>query len=553
MNDLVVRLLLKTSGFDADLGKAKKSADDFASQLGGKLAGMVGKFAGALTAVVGSAMTFESVIRGSQTTSDEFDRVVRSATTTVESFFTAISTGDFTSFNRGLDDIIARARTANDALDQLGNTTMSYNYFNARNQADFAEAITVLRDKNATADEKAAAKATADRIMGSQKEITEQLALRSRNAIAALVSEKNTLNLNKISRIDIDDVLALDVSSMGDTIKEDLKAAYNEYVGIYNKMKERYTTLEATSEIGVFNRVVNQEALDEAMQGITDKYKQAILFNEILVRNSDDWLQNLIQIQQTSDNAVRGMAQMERQLNRASQSGTGGSGTKSGKAASAKSTFPVVIGQVGYSTPIGEKMLRAMNGEKFEPIEVPIVIDEQVDEEDLSGKWAEHLEKIENMNEALRNTGDIFGSLGGIMGSFGNDMGAWIMNSIGSVANMIAELQSLATARGVAEAASKPFPFNLAAMATVVATIASIFSSLPKFAEGGVVGGSSYFGDKLIARVNSGETILTQNQAARALSMMNGGNVRVTGDVRLNGKDIYISLRNYMSASGNKL
>ena len=34
MNDLVVRLLLKTAGFDADLGKAKKSADDFASQLG---------------------------------------------------------------------------------------------------------------------------------------------------------------------------------------------------------------------------------------------------------------------------------------------------------------------------------------------------------------------------------------------------------------------------------------------------------------------------------------------------------------------------------------
>lgn len=553
MNDLVVRLLLKTSGFDADLGKAKKSANDFASQLSGKVVGGVMKLAGAFAAVGGAAMTYESIIRGSQTTSDEFDRVVRSATTTVESFFTAISTGDFTSFNRGLDDIIARARTANDALDQLGNTTMSYNYFNARNQADFAEAITVLRDKNATADEKAAAKATADRIMGSQKEITEQLALRSRNAIAALVSEKNTLNLNKISRIDIDDVLALDVSSMGDTIKEDLKAAYNEYVGIYNKMKERYTTLEATSEIGVFNRVVNQEALDEAMQGITDKYKQAILFNEILVRNSDDWLQNLIQIQQTSDNAVRGMAQMERQLNRASQSGTGGSGTKSGKATSAKSTFPVVIGQVSYSTPIGEKMLRSMNGEKFEPIEVPIVIDEQVDEEDLSGKWGEHVKKIEDMNSALGSTGEIFGSLGGIMSSFGEDMGAWIMNSIGNVANMIIKLQSLATAEGIVAAFKKPFPANIAAAATVVSTIASIFASLPKFAEGGVVGGSSYFGDKLIARVNSGETILTQNQAARALSMMNGGNVRVTGDVRLNGKDIYISLRNYMSASGNKL
>lgn len=552
MSDILARLLLNTSDYDSKLKKAKGSTTDFATAIAGKAAGAAMKLAGALTAVAGSAMTFESIIRGSQTTSDEFDRVIRSVTTSVETFFTAVSTGDFTAFNRGLDDMIARARLANDALDQLGNTTMSYNYFNAKNQADFAEAITVLRDKNATADEKAAAKATADRIMGSQKEITEQLALRSKNAIAALVSEKNTLNLNKISRVDIDDVLALDVSAMGDTMKEDLKAAYKEYENIYNKMKEQYTTLEETSEIGVFNRVVNQKGLDQAMEGITEKYKHAILFNEILVRNSDDWLQNLIGIQQTSDNAVRSMAQMERQLNRASQTSTGGSSSKGGKKKG--DMMPVVIPQFHYDTPIGKKMLEAMNGKKFDPIEIPIVIEEEnIEEEDIAGKWAERTKKIEEMNAALGHTGDIFSSLGGIMGSFGNEMGAWIMNSIGSVAQMIKELQSLATARGVAEAASKPFPLNLAAMATVVATVASIFSSLPKFADGGVVGGSSFFGDKLLARVNSGEMILNQGQQARLLSMTEGGNVRVTGDVRLNGKDIYISLRNYMASSGNKL
>ena len=554
MSDILARLLLNTSDYDSKLKKAKGSTTDFATAIAGKAAGAAMKLAGALTAVAGSAMTFESIIRGSQTTSDEFDRVIRSVTTSVETFFTAVSTGDFTAFNRGLDDMIARARLANDALDQLGNTTMSYNYFNAKNQADFAEAITVLRDKNATADEKAAAKATADRIMGSQKEITEQLALRSKNAIAALVSEKNTLNLNKISRVDIDDVLALDVSAMGDTMKEDLKAAYKEYENIYNKMKEQYTTLEATSEIGVFRSVVNQKGLDQAMEGITEKYKHAILFNEILVRNSDDWLQNLIGIQQTSDNAVRSMAQMERQLNRASQTSTGGSSSNGGGKKKGN-MMPVVIPQFHYDTPIGKKMLEAMNGKKFEPIEIPIVIEEEnIEEEDIAGKWAERTKKIEEMNAALGHTGEIFSSLGGVMGSFGNEMGAWIMNSIGSVAQMVKELQSLATARGVAEAASKPFPFNLAAMATVVATVDSIFSSLPKFADGGVVGGSSYFGDKLLARVNSGETILTNKMAGRALAMIDGGsNVRVSGDVRLNGKDIYISLRNYMASSGNKL
>ena len=157
------------------------------------------------------------------------------------------------------------------------------------------------------------------------------------------------------------------------------------------------------------------------------------------------------------------------------------------------------------------------------------------------------------MNSALSSTGEIFGSLGGVMASFGDDMGAWMMQSLGNVANMIVQLQSLATANGVASASKLPFPANIAGIATVVATIASIFSSLPKFADGGIVGGSSYFGDKFLARVNSGEAVLTQSQQARALSLMNGSNVRVSGDVRLSGKDIYISLRNYMSSSGNKL
>lgn len=552
MNDLVVRLLLKTAGFDADLGKAKNSVDAFAKQITSNVTGAVMKFAGALTAVAGAASAFEGVIRGSQTTSDEFDRVMRTAKTSVESFFTAVSTGDFTAFNRGLDDIISRARLANDALDQLGNTTMSYGYFNARNQAELADALTILRDKNATASEKEAAKAAADRIMGNQKEITEQLRVRTQNAIAALVTEKNTLGLNNITKLDIDEILALDVSAMGDAIKEDLKASYKEYEAIYNSMVGKYTTLQATSELGKFEKKVDYVGLNKAMESVTNKYQMAILYNEILVRNSDDWLRNLIGIQQASDNADRSLANMQRQLNRAGQSESGGGKTSGVKKNGLQ--MPIVVSQVQYNTELGKKVLEWMNGKEVPVIKAEIEIEgEDIDEEDLSGKWGEHLKDIENMNSALSSTGEIFGSLGGVMASFGDDMGAWMMQSLGNVANMIVQLQSLATANGVASASKLPFPANIAGIATVVATIASIFSSLPKFADGGIVGGSSYFGDKLLARVNSGEAVLTQSQQARALSLMNGSNVRVSGDVRLSGKDIYISLRNYMSSSGNKL
>lgn len=557
MSDILTRLLLNTSDYDSKLKKAKGSTQDFGSAIVGTATGAVMKLAGALTAVAGSAMTFESVIRGSQTTSDEFDRVVRSVTTAVESFFTAVSTGDFTAFNRGLDDIIARARLANDALDQLGNTTMSYGYFNARNQADFAEAITVLRDKNATAAEKEAAKATADRIMGSQKEITEQLRRRSEEAAAALVTEGNTIGLNNIKRLDIDKVLGLDVSAMGSEEKAALAKRYEEYTKLYNQVVAKNTkTTTMNTTAGAFNLdQTDYDAVAREMESVTAEYQDAILYNEILVRQSDDWLQNLINIYQASDNAVRSMAGMEKMLNRASQAGTGGSGVSSGGKVSGKraDVMPTVIPQIQYDTPIGKKILEAMNGKKFEPIEIPIVIEEDVQEEDLSGRWAEHTKRIEDMNSALGSTGEIFGNLGGIMASFGEDMGAWLLGTVGNIAQMIVQLNALATANGVASASKLPFPANIAAIATVVATIASVFASLPKFADGGIVGGSSFFGDKLLARVNSGEMILNQGQQARLLSMTEGGNVRVTGDVRLNGKDIYISLRNYMASSGNRL
>ena len=544
---------MNTSDYDSKLGKAKKSSQNFAAEINSKVSASMAKLGGAFAAATGTAMTFESVIRGSQTTSDEFDRVIRSAKSSVDSFFTALSTNDFTAFNMGLGEMISRARAANDALDQLGNTTMSYGYFNAKNQAEFTEAITTLRDKNATTAEREAAKATADRIMGSQKEITAQLEKRSTEAVAALVSEGNTLGLNNIKRIDIDKILMLDVSAMGSSEKEALAKRYKEYTELYTAAMKRNTEAQyIQGNFGVTQiDVVNHEKVAAEMVGITEQYQDAILYNEILVRKSDDWLKNLISIYQASDNAVRSAASMEKMLNRTTQSEGGGtSGTK-------KRELPVVVSQVSYDTPIGKKMLEYMNGKTFEPVKVPIVIDEEIEEEDLSGKWAEHLKKqqkeLENFNLALSSTADIFGNLGSIAGSAGADFLAMTAQSLGGIAQMIMQLQALCTAQGVASASKLPFPANLAAIATVVATIASVFSGLPKFAEGGVVGGSSYFGDKLLARVNSGEMILNQGQQARLLSMTDGGNVRVSGDVRLSGKDIFISLRNYMAASGNKL
>lgn len=97
----------------------------------------------------------------------------------------------------------------------------------------------------------------------------------------------------------------------------------------------------------------------------------------------------------------------------------------------------------------------------------------------------------EQYAESLGYIGNAFGSMGQMAAQFGNDGMSFALNSIGSIAQMIVQLQGLATANGVASAMSLPFPANLAAIATVVGTVANIFASLPKFATGGIVPGTS--------------------------------------------------------------
>lgn len=86
---------------------------------------------------------------------------------------------------------------------------------------------------------------------------------------------------------------------------------------------------------------------------------------------------------------------------------------------------------------------------------------------------------------------------------------------IGNSMAVIGAKQAESLASGTASAASLPFPANLAAIAGVIAAIVGIFSSIKSvgnFATGGIVGGSSFFGDRITANVNSGEMILNGRQ-----------------------------------------
>ena len=135
------------------------------------------------------------------------------------------------------------------------------------------------------------------------------------------------------------------------------------------------------------------------------------------------------------------------------------------------------------------------------------------------------------------------------------------MTSIATAIPMIAALTTAKNAEATANAnaavtagassvASIPILGPIMAVAAVGSIIAA-FASIPKFATGGIIGGSSFIGDNMIARVNSGEMILNGTQQKNLFNLLDGkGNVTgSSGEVvfKIAGKDLVGNLNNQMS------
>ncbi|WP_455094411.1 hypothetical protein [Prevotella koreensis] len=179
----------------------------------------------------------------------------------------------------------------------------------------------------------------------------------------------------------------------------------------------------------------------------------------------------------------------------------------------------------------------------------------------------------ENQQNAMQSTAEIAGQLGNSFSSLSSIFNAVADSStaaimemvsttlqgasqiISSIMGLIAAKEGEAMASGVASAAAMPFPANIAAIASVTAaiisTFAGIISSAQKFADGGIVGGGSLYGDKILARVNSGEMILNGKQQKKLFDILdNGGAIGNGAQIqqiqwKIKGADLYGTLKNF--------
>lgn len=133
---------------------------------------------------------------------------------------------------------------------------------------------------------------------------------------------------------------------------------------------------------------------------------------------------------------------------------------------------------------------------------------------------------------------------------------SYASNIIQAVGQALPQLSALATknasvaATGAAASVSSIPVVGWVMAGTAVASVIAAMANVPKFANGGIVPGNLYSGDRVPAMVNSGEMILNRSQQGRLFDILNskggvnGKDVRVTGEVVVSGEQMKILLDN---------
>ena len=86
--------------------------------------------------------------------------------------------------------------------------------------------------------------------------------------------------------------------SVGDKQKAQLAKQYKDFVDEYDRLKAKFTTYETVGSGMNVHTVTTTDtnALSKAISPMLSKYQDAIQYNAILVKKSDEWLQNLINV-----------------------------------------------------------------------------------------------------------------------------------------------------------------------------------------------------------------------------------------------------------------
>ncbi len=203
----------------------------------------------------------------------------------------------------------------------------------------------------------------------------------------------------------------------------------------------------------------------------------------------------------------------------------------------------LTIDKSEFSTRFADDLNKSLAKIKLKPLVLPVF---KTDMEIAQDNADTLLDKTKGLRTAAEAASQAFRSMSSAIGGSAGK----VIDVAGLMAQAIATMiQGYATATASAGALS-PWAwlaFGLSGLAQLMAMIGAV-KSAGAFAQGGIVGGASYSGDRQWARVNSGEMILNGQQQANLFNAINTGRFG-GGEVtfRIAGRDLQGVLNNHNS------
>lgn len=326
--NLVVQLLLKTGTFSSDLKTARgqiqnfqkgcqtagKSLSSFGSAIGINI-GSLAKFGSTVGAAALAGKEFKNIMYSSQTTADSFEGAIAGCKGVIDSFRTSIATMDFSSFKNGLWDVFEAAKEVQNAIDQLGNTQIAYDYKSKQNQTKFQEAYNMFKDPESTQQMKEDAKKQMKEAVDAQFTYASNYSNALYKSYVAQVVKKagsSNLRASNVTIGQFEKAMNIDIGLLGDPekLRQDNERQYKDYL---TKLKEYGK-----------NNISAQEDLKK-------RYRDVIAIHAMLELMKDDELKGVAQLIGSMEDAKQLALSMEKIMNRAISSSSRGKGSTGGK------------------------------------------------------------------------------------------------------------------------------------------------------------------------------------------------------------------------------
>ena len=594
MADLVTRLLLNSSQFDNNIRRSTQQVQQF-QQVGRNITATIGRFAGVLGIAMTAGEAFNKVLNSSQTLGDMTASNMAALKTSVDEFFYSLGSGNLSNFLTGLGDMIDKAKEAYAALDQLGNTQISYGVFSAKSQSEIADAQYIAKNKFAPADQRNAAfdkwRITLQEQQAANIRLQEELINSASKAVEARTNANITVTMEDMLKAFEADLLD---PAKRDEVKSRAKNGTANYQANAKRKDWSQEQKDALAESQKQNLIIHtmlEKYSDDELKDIAAKIQQYYQLNSALKSTAREY-------NETANEYNNSMAKMEGFKSVESLEGfkvfTGTTTNKTEVKLPVKPVIPAgslaeLDAQIAsvrkeLSLAISNEDRIRINAELNALTEQKRVIEFQYKYPNaptgkLDGKPAglagmvkpeiptslpKFSSPITNKNIKLNNEyAQSLGAIASIMGSVTNmtNEGAaawlsWGANLISAVAAAIPQIVALTTAKkgeaiasGVASAAQTPFVGWLLAGAAAAAVVAAL-ASIPSFSTGGIFAGNSTIGDMNLARVNAGEMILNNRQQRNLFNLLNGNGIIGSAgggqvEFKIRGKELVGVLANY--------